>query len=195
MGRPNERGSCRICLSGRRTTYTQDATTVVLNPVLSASAAANYTIENVLGGTDAWQPKLYTDQAAAPVIAIMGNRIVWDNNDYVLCWAVFRDNVLEAFVTTNSYEIPIPIGLARGASMYTVRAANEMGGLGAPSNAVEFVSALDNVNYNAVVISEDYFTIDGKKLLNFDKYRGVVLKRTKYSNGNVVTEKIMKSEF
>ncbi len=185
-----------IDLSGRRTTYTKDATTVVLNPVLSPAEAANYTIENVLGGTDAWQPKLYTDQAAAPVISILGNRIVWDDNNYVLCWAVFRDNQFETFVTSNYYEIPIPIGKsANGASMYTVRAANEMGGLSAPSNAVEFTTAVDKVNYNAIVIGEDYFTIEGKKLINFEGYKGVVLKRTLYSDGKIKTEKIMKSEF
>jgi pectin methylesterase-like acyl-CoA thioesterase len=185
-----------IDLSGRRTTYTKDATTVVLNPVLTSAEAANYTIENVLGGNDAWQPKLYTDQAAAPVISILGNKIVWDDNNYVLCWAVFRDNQFETFVTSNYYEIPIPIGRsANGASIYTVRAANEMGGLGPASNAVEFTTAVDKVNYNAVVISEDYFTIEGKKLINFEGYKGVVLKRTLYSDGKIKTEKIMKSEF
>lgn len=185
-----------IDLSGRRTTYTKDATTVVLNPVLTPAEAANYTVENVLGGTDAWQPKLYTDQAAAPVISLLGNRIVWDDNNYVLCWAVFRDNQFETFVTSNYYEIPIPIGRSsNGASIYTVRAANEMGGLSAPSNAVEFTTAVDKVNYNAIVISEDYFTIEGKKLIKFEGYKGVVLKRTLYSDGKIKTEKIMKSEF
>lgn len=185
-----------IDLSGRRTTYTKDATTVVLNPVLTPAEAANYTIDNVLGGTDAWQPKLYTDQAGAPNIALIGNKIVWDDNNYVLCWAVFKDNQFETFVTTNYYEIPIPIGRsANGASIYTVRAANEMGGLSAPSNAVEFTTAVDKVNYNAIVISEDYFTIEGKKLINFESYKGVVLKRTLYSDGKIKTEKIMKSKF
>ncbi len=185
----------QIDLSGRRTTYTKDATTVVLNPVLTPAEAANYTIENVLGGNDAWQPKLYTDQAAAPVISISGNRIVWDDNNYVLCWAVFKDNQFETFVTSNYYEIPIPIGRSsNGASIYTVRAANEMGGLSAPSNAVEFTTAIDKVNYNAIVISEDYFTIEGKKLINFECYKGIVLKRTLYSDGKIKTEKIMKSE-
>ncbi len=41
-----------VDLSGRRTTYTKNGTTVRLNPVLSASEAAKYTVENVLGGSD-----------------------------------------------------------------------------------------------------------------------------------------------
>jgi hypothetical protein len=69
-----------------------------------------------------------------------------------------------------------------------------MGGLSAPSNAVEFTTAIDKVNYNAIVISEDYFTIEGKKLINFECYKGIVLKRTLYSDGKIKTEKIMKSE-
>lgn len=186
----------QIDLSGRRTTYTKDATTVVLNPVLTASEAANYTIENVLGGTDAWQPQLYTDQAAAPVIALNSqgesatNTIEWANSDYVLCWAIFKNGVFVEFVTSNSYVIPA--GTAAG-SEFTVRAANEMGGLSIVSNAVVYsVSGIKNPQVNAQVIAVEYFTIDGKKLQHTDTYRGVVIKRTKYSDGSVTAEKIMK---
>jgi pectin methylesterase-like acyl-CoA thioesterase len=120
-----------VDVSMRKTSFTYSGVTTSVNPWLTAAQAATYTIDNVLGGTDAWQPRLYTDQAAVPVISISGSTINWADNNYVLCWAVFKDNVFVKFVTTNSYTIP-----AISSSVYTVRAANEMGGLSLASNGV-----------------------------------------------------------
>ncbi|MFL9830621.1 pectinesterase family protein [Flavobacterium sp. ST-87] len=122
-----------VDLSNRRTSYTKDATTVVLNPVFTETQALTYTIENVLGGNDGWQPKLYTDQAAKPNnVVLNGTTLAWDNNNYVLGWAVFKDGLFVDFVTTNSYQIPA----ATVSGKYTVRAANSMGGLGSASNEI-----------------------------------------------------------
>src|SRR5690554_7086131 len=55
-----------IDLSKRRTTYEKNGVTVNLNPVLTASQAAQYTVENVLSGTDQWKPNLLTKQVSAP---------------------------------------------------------------------------------------------------------------------------------
>ncbi len=121
-----------IDLSGRRTTYNYTnggGGTVTLNPVLTGTQAANYTIDNVLGGVDAWQPKLYTDQITAPVVASTGTSLTWADNNYVLGWAIIKDGVFVDFVTTNSYTMT-----ATGS--YKVRAANSMGGLGLDSNQV-----------------------------------------------------------
>lgn len=181
-----------VDLSNRRTTYTKDATTVVLNPKLTAQQAATYTIENVVGGSDAWQPKLYTDQAAAPVISGNGSAISWPNNNYVLCWAVFKNNVFVQFTTANSYTIPA--NTAAG-SIFTVRAANEMGGLGSPSNAYEYsTTSIHNPGVQAEVVSRSYFTVDGKKLPTLDGFKGTVIIRTVYSDGRVLSSKIMKME-
>ena len=81
-----------VNLSGRRKTYTKDNITVTLNPVLTVSQAAQYTIENVLKGSDNWQPDNYTKQVSAPVVGLEGSTLRWNDNDSALCWMVFRDN-------------------------------------------------------------------------------------------------------
>ena len=180
-----------IDLSGRRTTYTKDATTVVLNPVLSAEQAASYTIENVLGGTDTWQPKLYTDQAAAPVIAGDERVISWTNNDYVLCWAVFRNNQFVKFVTTNSYTIPEE---KTSGSIYTVKAANEMGGLSQSSNPYEYVkTGIYTQPENTALIDRKFYSAEGKQIINLTGYSGFIIVRSVYADGSVITDKILKA--
>ena len=121
-----------VDLSQRRTTYTKDATTVTLDPTLDASEAAQYTVENVLGGNDVWQPTFDTEQVTAPVLSISGSTLNWADSNYVLGWAVFKDDIFIDFVTTNSFDIS---GNTTG--IYSIRAANGMGGLGNSSNQVD----------------------------------------------------------
>jgi len=119
-----------IDLSNRRTSYTKDSTTVQLNPVLSASEAAQYTMDNVLTG---WNPRQYTKQVAAPIIRLNGQSITWDDAPNARCLAVFVNGRFVADITDNSYDIS---ALSSG-DVVTVRAANQMGGLGPRSNALE----------------------------------------------------------
>lgn len=119
-------------LSKRRKVYTKDNTTVTLNPVLTDAQAATYTVSNVLNGSDNWQPQNLAKQLSAPVIKQNGPDIIWDANDNALCWVVFKNGKYLANVTLNSYSAS---SLSTGDKI-TVRAANEMGGLGDASNAL-----------------------------------------------------------
>ena len=98
-------------------------------PVLTADEAAKYTLENVLGGTDSWLPTDYTYETAAPVVSNSGNTISWNAVDDARCYVIFKDGEYLADQIATSYDIT-------SAGVYTVRAANEMGGLGETSNAV-----------------------------------------------------------
>ncbi len=98
-------------------------------PVLTSGEAAKYTLENVLGGTDSWLPTDYTYETAAPVVSASGNTISWNAVDDARCYVIFKDGEYLANQTGTSYDIT-------SAGVYTVRAANEMGGLGETSNAV-----------------------------------------------------------
>lgn len=93
------------------------------DPVLTAEQAAKYTIHNVLGGTDGWDPTEYTAQVSVTGLALNGYTLTWDDNEDALCWMVFKDGVYFDNVITNSVT-------ADGAGEYTVRAANARGGLG-----------------------------------------------------------------
>lgn len=124
-----------VDLSKRRTSYTKDATSVTLNPVLTDAEAAKYTVANVLGGTDNWQPQNATRQVAAPVVRLEGSVLRWDDNAEALCWAVFKNGKYLANVATNAFDFS-PMSSISPRDTLAVRAANEMGGLGALSNAV-----------------------------------------------------------
>jgi pectin methylesterase-like acyl-CoA thioesterase len=127
-------GGSPVDLSSRRTSYTKDGNTVTLNPVLTAEQAANYTLDNVLGGADTWQPRLFTEQSPIPLISISGSTISWENSDYVLGWAIIKDGSFFDYITTNSYTLP-----TEGSSgAYKLRAANEMGGLSEESNSISY---------------------------------------------------------
>jgi hypothetical protein len=119
-----------VDLSGRRTTYTKNGTTVRLNPVLSASEAAKYTVENVLGGSDNWRPAKLTEQVSAPVVTIDGSTLKWNDDENAMCWVVFKNDAFYKCVTTAQCDID-------SKAKYSVRAANSMGGLGASSNTID----------------------------------------------------------
>ncbi len=120
----------KVDLSKRRTTYTSGTTTVKLNPVLSEQEAAKYTISNVLGN---WDPQKSTKQIVAPKAFIEGKSVKWNDDQNALCWVLFVNGTYLANVTINSFELPTSI---KAGDKITVRAANEMGGLGESSNTV-----------------------------------------------------------
>jgi pectin methylesterase-like acyl-CoA thioesterase len=181
-----------VDLSSRKTSYTYSGvTTAAPNPVLTATQAAQYTVENVVGGSDAWQPQLYTDQATVPVISASNGTISWADNNYVLCWAVFKNDVFVKFVTTNSYSIP----WNATSGVYTVRAANEMGGLSAASNGYSFTASATGFevpNASSRIVSQSYYTFDGRKLARLKGYQGTVIIRSVYADGHTESTKTIK---
>lgn len=118
-----------VDLSKRRKSFTDASGTVTLNPVLTDSEAAKYTVADVLAGSDNWQPQVATQQVAAPAVTREGKLLKWNDDAKALCWAVFKNGKYLANVSTNSFDAT---ALAKG-DVITVRAANEMGGLGASS--------------------------------------------------------------
>ena len=104
-------------------------------PVLTAAQAEQYTIENVLAGSDGWNPTEYTAQVSVENVSLSGNVLSWDNSDYALCWMVFKDGVYYDNVITNSIELTEE-------GIYTVRAANARGGLGESSESVTYAAPL-----------------------------------------------------
>lgn len=117
-------------LSGRTNSPTSTNT---YDPVLTSGEAAKFTLQNVLGGTDSWLPTDYTTVMDAPVVTASGNSISWDAVDDARCYVIFKDGEYLTNQTETSYDIT-------AAGVYTVRAANEMGGLGETSDEVAFIS-------------------------------------------------------
>ena len=123
------------------------STATTLKTVWNANDAAKYTLKNVLGGSDNWEPNKLTAQVSAPKISQEGANIIWNDDDNAICWAVFVNGKYHSNTTTNSIDIG---GIAAG-SKVTVRAANSMGGLGASSNEITVLEA--NVTYYNLTIN------------------------------------------
>lgn len=95
------------------------------SPELTKQEADQYTIENVLGGTDAWQPVLFTDQVSAPVISGEETTISWDAVPYAINYVIVRDGIIIDQTIETIYTDTKNDGIAHS---YQVMAANEYGG-------------------------------------------------------------------
>ena len=113
-----------IDLSGRKKIF---AETHENNPVLTAEEAAAYSDMSKMFGD--WNPTLYTEQAPVPTnVKLEGTTLTWDNSNYVFCWAICKDGNVVDFTTEPSYTVS-------GEGTWSVRAANEMGGLSEATEA------------------------------------------------------------
>ncbi len=181
-----------VDLSGRTTTFTVDgeSVTAAYNPVLTAEEAAQYTIANVLAGDDQWQPNLLTEQAIAPSLSVVQGVLTWELSDYAFCYAVCRNGKVVAFTNENEYAIPSD---AAADDFFSLRAANEMGGLGVASLDINKDGISSGIESNTVagaeVVSTMIFTIDGMLLPEMQD--GINIVRTTYSNGVVTVEKVV----
>lgn len=183
----------KIDLSSRRTNYTKDATSVVLNPVLTEQQAATYTVDNVVGGTDNWQPRQQTEQLQAPAITGNDYSMQWDNSNYVLCWAIYKNGKFVEFTTQNSYSFP---STDLKEDIYSVRAANEMGGLSQTSNfySPSTVSTKEMLNSSAKIISQGYYSLEGRRIYSLDNFKGFVVERIVFENGKVSSRMVFRKD-
>ncbi len=158
------------------------------NPVLTKEEADFHSYARVMGGDDDWDPASIAEQAPAPSnVTIDGNTLTWDDNDYVLCWAICKNGKVIGFTTEPSYTVEPEVG-ARTAAVYSVRASNEMGGLG---EAVEASSqtAIDNIYSDAEVVSTVYYNLQGMRVA--PNTPGVLVKVDTLASGETVTTKVI----
>ena len=95
--------------------------------ILTAEQAANYSYKMMFSENleKAWDPAVLTLQVEAPInLELNGNTLSWAANDNAIAWAVFKNGVFAGLSTDASYTVDDT------SAQYSVRAANEMGGLG-----------------------------------------------------------------
>ncbi len=170
-----------IDLKNRKTTFGDGFKN---DPILTAEEAAFYTIANVLGGDDDWDPTAATEQASAPTQVTINNMGIlnWNDSKYVLLWAVCCNGKVVDFTIEPSYN-------TNGASgQWSVRAANEMGGLSEAAIAgnVDVDIIMGN---QAEVVSSVYFNVAGARV-DAD-YEGVVIRIDTLADGTTVTTKMV----
>ena len=158
-------------LSGRRTSWTDKDGNVHSNdPILTLDDVKAMSLANVMGQDDDWDPTALTEQAAAPANVTLNadtRTMTWDDSNYVLCWVVFKNGQYVTATTTNSYEVD------DASATWTVRAANEMGGLGEATEATTITSA-DSVKAEETVADGPLYNLAGQRVGK--SYKGTVVK-------------------
>lgn len=171
-------------LSGRRTSWTdKEGTQHDNDPILTIDEVQAMSLDKVMGQDDDWDPTALTEQASAPtnvVINTDNKMVTWDNSDYVFCWVIFKNGVYVGNTTVPSYEVD------DASATWSVRAANEMGGLSEATTAT-LPTAIDTMNASAVK-SVTYYNLQGIKVNK--TYKGTVIKIETLANGKKVITKV-----
>lgn len=181
-----------VDLSGRKqvydaydANYTNRRNETAGSPVLTAEEAASYSIETVMGGDDDWDPTAATEQASAPSnVKLNGTTLAWDNNDYALLWAVCKNGKVVDFTIKPTYLVD------DASATWSVRAANEMGGLSEATAAV-LGTGIHNITSatEAAVIKTAIYAADGTQLSNLQKGINIIVKTL--ADGSKKTSKVI----
>lgn len=124
-------------------------------PILTTDEAAEIgDMHNMFGD---WDPTIYTEQASAPKnVVINGTTITWDDDNYALLYAVCKNGKVIGFTTATSYTVD------DATATWSVRAANEMGGLGEATvagNGTGIISATTTDNTD-----EPIYNLTGQRM-------------------------------
>lgn len=182
-----------VDLSGRKqvydaydANYTNRRNETAGSPVLTAEEAASYSIETVMGGDDDWDPTAATEQASAPSnVKLNGTTLAWDNNDYALLWAVCKNGKVVDFTIKPTYLVD------DASATWSVRAANEMGGLSEATAAAVLGTGIHNIASatDAAAIKTAIYAADGTQLSNLQKGINIIVKTL--ADGSKKTSKVI----
>ena len=133
--------------------------------VITEEQAAEYTLDKVFPN---WNPQDYTQQLNVEVV-LTDRTLTWACPEPAIGFVVCKDGHPVAFTTGLSYTLPE----GDAAGTYSVRAANEMGGLGTSSNAVTGIQTIhtDTPSFRSTAL----YNLFGQKVTS--NYQGIVICR------------------
>jgi hypothetical protein len=140
-------------------------------PVLSDKEAEEFNVHNVLGGDDAWDTQKSTRQMPAPSYVNLNNGVLsWQGVRDACCYVVFADGKYLGNTTDESFSLPANTN--ESSAVYTLRAANEMGGLGEAARATVAtgISAVKTMDCNK---NNNVYNLEGKRVGK--NYKGIVI--------------------
>ena len=134
---------------------------------LTDEEAAQYTVKNVLSGSDNWQPELITEACESPAPVVEGGMLKWQPVPYAICYVITKNGNVEGFTTATSCEY-------EAGNEYLIQAVNEYGGLSKAAKADQ-TSAVGSVEtaddtFKATAV----YTIDGKRIADTAKGINVI---------------------
>ena len=180
-----------IDLSGRKTTFGEGHAN---NPILTAEEAAEFSDMSKMFGD--WQPTLLTEPAPEVTnVKLDGTVLTWDGNNYSLLYVICKDGDAIAFTDDTTFDLSTLPASAAGsraatASVYSVRAANEMGGLSKAVVASD-ATGIQKVGTTEDAVKTEYFNLQGQRVTML--HRGVIIEvKTMADGSKQVTKRIVK---
>ncbi len=152
---------------------------------LTDDEAAQYTIRNVLGGGDNWQPEVMTEacDAPQPVADKAGGVATWEPVPYAICYVITKDGKVADFTTVCSCDY------VEGESV-AVQAVNEYGGLSVKAPVADGTSGIGSPENAGEQVVAGIYTADGVRV--GDMRKGVNIVVYKDSKGRKTVKKIIK---
>lgn len=132
-----------------------------------------------------WDPKALAAQNAVTEAQQTNGTITWTGN--APAYAVFKDNKFQTIVTGNTYDISNDTD----AKVWSVRAANEMGGFGPAAEVTYDATGINGVSAStAQTVMTEYYTAGGAKVAAPANGVNIIVKTL--ADGSKVTSKIVK---
>lgn len=139
---------------------------------LTDEEAAQYTLKNVLSGSDAWQPLIKTEECAAPTAVLAEGSLSWEAVPYAICYVVTCGDEVIDITTACSLEVPAAAGQS-----YAVQAVNEYGGLSAKGVASSATSIEGIVDQAAAPAVRRVYNLQGLRQSEVGKGVNLILEQ------------------
>ncbi|MBQ7509682.1 MAG: Ig-like domain-containing protein [Prevotella sp.] len=130
---------------------------------LTDEEAAQYTIKNVCGGDDNWQPDLMCEACDAPVVTLANGKLSWEAVPYAICYVITCNDEVVGFTTATEHDCSMVNGQSSISNpQWQVQAVNEYGGLSKKTTA----SVSTGINTQTPASNGQpaaVFTLDGRR--------------------------------
>ena len=172
-----------VDLSQRRHTYykTENGQRVYgeAKNFLTDEEAAQYTVKNVMGGSDNWLPTLLCEACKAPAPYFDNHQLAWEPVPYAISYVISRDGQVVGFTTGCTFEASTP-------GNYQVQAVNEYGGLSQKTAPVNTMDILAPSALNSQPSATQFYSLNGIPIGGLQKGLNII----RYPDGSV--KKVMR---
>lgn len=149
---------------------------------LTDEEAAQYTVRNVLSGSDNWEPVIKTEACATPSVKFTEGTLSWNAVPYAICYLITKGDEFIGFTTECSYLIG-----GNDSEGYTIQAINEYGGLSAKGK-VDASSAIDSIVVESDGKITEIYDLNGRRLAS--PVKGINIVKIISADGSVSVKKI-----
>ena len=141
---------------------------------LTADEAAQYTLKNVMSGSDNWQPDQLCEPVDAPQPMQDGSTLSWQPVPYAICYVVSQGDEILSIQTETTYEMAAGTRASSpDAEAIKVQAVNEQGGLSKAATASDATAIVTLSAAHQHGADHAAYNLAGQRV--DDSFRGVVI--------------------